>query len=80
MSNGNKTAPGVYSGALQTTTGPVFSAVPFNPDNVTRTTVGSATFAFTDANNGSFTYTVNGVTQSKPITRYIYASPTTVCQ
>jgi hypothetical protein len=80
MSNGNKTAPGVYSGALQTTTGPPFSAQPFSPNSVARTTVGSGTFTFTDANNGTFSYTVNGVSQSKPIARYIYASPSTVCQ
>ena len=70
----------MYGGALQTTTGPAFSAVPFNPSSVVRTTVGSGTFTFTDANNGIFSYTVNGVTQSKPIARYIYASPTTVYQ
>ncbi len=80
MSNGAKTAPGVYTGALQTTTGPPFSAVPFNPNNVARTTVGSGTFTFTDANNGTFNYTVNGVTQPKPIARFIYATPATVCQ
>jgi hypothetical protein len=80
MSNGNKTAPGVYTGALQTTTGPAFSAVPFNPNSVVRTTVGTGTFTFTDASNGTFNYTVNGVTQSKPIARYVYASPATVCQ
>ncbi len=80
MSNGAKTAPGVYTGALQTTTGPAFSAVPFNPNNVARTTVGSGTFTFTDANTGTFNYTVNGVTQSKPIARFIYAIPSTVCR
>jgi hypothetical protein len=80
MSNGNKVSNGVYSGALQTTTGPAFNAAPFNPNNVVRTTVGSGTFTFTDANNGTFNYTVNGVTQSKPIARYIYSSPVTVCQ
>ncbi len=80
MSNGNKVSNGVYSGALQTTTGPPFNSVPFNPNSVVRTTVGAATFSFTDANNGTFNYTVNGVTQSKPIARYIYASPATVCQ
>ncbi len=79
MSNGNRTAPGVYTGELQRTTGPAFSAVPFNPSLVTRTPVGSATFRFTDANNGTFSYTVNGISQSKPITRLFYASPVTVC-
>jgi cytochrome c553 len=80
MSNGAKTAPGLYTGALQTTSGPAFSAVPFNPNNVARTTVGSGTFTFADANSGTFNYTVNGVSQSKPITRFIYAIPSTVCQ
>jgi cytochrome c553 len=80
MSAGLKTAPGVYTGELQRTTGPAFSAVPFNPSLVTRTTVGSATFAFTDANSGTFSYTVNGVSQSKPITRLNFSSPTTVCR
>ena len=80
MSNGAKSAPGVYTGALQRTTGPAFSAVPFNPNNVARTTVGSATLTFTNANNGTFSYTVDGISQSKPITRYIYASSSTVCQ
>jgi hypothetical protein len=32
--------------------------------------VGSGTLTFADANSGSFTYTVNGVTQTKAITRY----------
>ncbi len=80
MSNGAKTAPGVYAGALQRTTGPAFSAVPFNPNNVARATVGSATFTFSSANNGTFAYTVDGISQTKPIARYVYASPTTTCR
>jgi hypothetical protein len=80
MSNGNKVSNGVYSGALQQTTGPAFSAVPFNASSVNRSTVGTGTFTFTDANNGTFNYTVNGVTQSKPIARFIYAAPSTTCQ
>jgi hypothetical protein len=80
MSDGTKTGPGVYSGALQRTTGPAFSAAPFDPGLVTRSTVGSATFAFTDSNNGTFSYTLDGISQSKPITRYLYSSPPTACQ
>ena len=45
-----------------------------------RTTVGTGTFTFTDANSGTFSYTVNGVAQSKPIARFVYASPATVCR
>jgi hypothetical protein len=80
MAGGVKTAPGVYSGDLQRTTGPALTAVPWNPALVGRTTVGNGTFTFTDANNGIFRYTVNGITQSKPITRLIYGTPATVCQ
>jgi hypothetical protein len=82
MSNGDKTANGVYTGGLQRTTGPnAFSATtPFDPNLVQRSTVGDATFTFTDANNGTFRYTVNGITQTKNITRLLIASPATVCK
>jgi hypothetical protein len=80
MSSGVKTANGVYTGDLQTTTGPAFSATPFDPSKVVRTTVGTATFTFSDANNGVFSYTVNGVTQTKPITRLSYSAPATICR
>jgi hypothetical protein len=79
MSNGAKTGEGAYGGALHRTTGPAFSAVPWNSAQVALTTVGSASFAFTDANNGTFTYTVNGVTQAKAVTRQVYSSPVPTC-
>jgi len=74
-----KTAPGVYSGTLYRTTGPAFNAVPFNPANVVPTAVGSATFTFSDGNNATFSYTVNGVQQAKAITREVFAGTGTVC-
>jgi hypothetical protein len=82
MSNGGKTANNTYSGALQRTTGPnAFSASSaFDPNQVQRTTVGDATFTFSDANTGTFRYTVNGVTQTKPIQRLRIAAPATVCR
>jgi len=73
-------APGVYAGTLYATTGPAFSAVPFNPANVTLTAVGSATFTFADGNHASFAYTVNGAAQTKQITRQIFRPPGTLCQ
>ena len=79
MSNGNKTADNTYSGTLYRTTGPAFSADPWNPAQVGITAVGSATFTFTDGSNGTFAYTVNGITQSKAITRQIFDSPLPVC-
>ena len=74
-----KTGPGVYSGTLYRTTGPPFNSVPFNPANVVATPVGTATFSFTDGNNASFAYTVNGISQAKAITREVFANPGTVC-
>jgi len=75
-----KTTPGTYAGLLYRTTGPSFNAVPFNPGSVLYTAVAIASFAFTDGNNATFAYTVNGVPQSKPITRQIFRAPGTLCQ
>jgi len=82
MSEGDKIGNGVYTGVLQRTTGPnAFStSTAFDPSQVQRVTVGNATFTFTDSDNGIFQYTVNGVTQSKPITRLKVGSPTTLCR
>ena len=70
----NKTGPGVYSGALFQTRGPAFSAVPFSPAGVVATQVGSGTLSFADGDNGTFAYTVNGVSQTKPITKTVFAA------
>jgi len=70
----------VYSGTLVRTRGPAFSAVPFDPAAVTRSEVGTATFTFSDGNNATFAYTVNGISQAKAITRQVFVVPGTVCQ
>ena len=58
-----------YDGQVIRTTGPAFSS--FVPGSSVQTqVVGSASLNFTDANNGTFTYTLNGVTQTKNITRF----------
>jgi hypothetical protein len=79
-----KTKPGTYAGTLLRTTGPPFNAVPFppvgTPGGVTGSNVGTATFTFSDGNNASFAYTVNGVSQTKAITREVFQPPGTTCQ
>ena len=75
-----KNADGTYSGTLYQTTGPPFNVQPFDPSKVVATAVGNATFTFTDGNDGTFAYTVNGESQSKAITRQIFVSPGTICQ
>jgi len=66
------TAPDVYTGTLIETRGPPFTAVPFDASRVTRTPVGSATVTLPDVNRGTFSYTVNGVAQTKSITRLAF--------
>jgi len=73
----NKAADGSFAGALYETHGPPFNAVPFNPAAVTSTAVGSGTLTFSDVNNGTFAYIVNGTQQSKTITRQAFAAPPT---
>jgi hypothetical protein len=81
MSNGARVGnTSTYTGALYRTTGPAFSATPWDKSQVSITQVGTATFTFDDANSGTFSYTVNGVSGSKVITRQVFSTPTTVCQ
>jgi predicted outer membrane repeat protein len=74
----HKTAPGVYAGQVSAVTGPPFNAVPWSP--TVEAPVGTAKVTFSSGQNATFDYTVNGTTQSKPITRFIFATPGTLCQ
>ena len=40
----------------------------------------AATFTFTGATTGTFTYTVSGTSGTKTITRQIFGTPATVCR
>jgi hypothetical protein len=68
-----------YTGTLYRTTGPAFNSVPFNPSAVGVSVVGSVTISFSDASNGTMNYTVNGVSQSKPIVRQVFG-PLPTCE
>ena len=78
MSDGERTAPGQYSGALYSTTGPAFNATPWTAVGLTQ--VGSMSFNFTDGNTGTMTYTVNGVQVTKAIQRQVFSNPKTQCE
>jgi hypothetical protein len=71
---------GSYSGTLVRTTGPPFSAQPFDPAKVTVTPAGTLKLTFTDGSRGTFAYTLDGVTQTKSITRQLFRTPGTICQ
>jgi N-acetylneuraminic acid mutarotase len=64
----------LYTGALYQPTGSAFAnydATQFRPGS----SVGSATLSFANANSGTFTYTVNGVSGTKQITRQPLVNP-----
>jgi hypothetical protein len=63
-----------FSGTLYETRGPAFNAVPFDSNAVTYRAVGTGTLTFSDGDNGTFTYTVNGIPGTKPITRMVFGS------
>jgi len=78
----NQTGPNSYSGTLFESTGPAFDAVPFppigSPGGAVGTPVGTGTLTFSDANDGTFAYTVNGISQTKMITRQTFG-PVPLC-
>jgi hypothetical protein len=77
----SKAAANVYTGTLyRMVSGPPFSAVPFDPALVSGNAVGTVTLTFSDGNNGTFAYVVDGTSQSKPITRQVFAAPGNACQ
>jgi hypothetical protein len=73
-------APGRYAGTLLRTAGPPFDAIPFDPARVSAAPVGSMSLRFTDGDDGTFAYTLNGVSQSKQITRQVFQGLGTVCR
>ncbi len=78
--------PNSYAGTLYRTHGPAFGSTPFDPAKVAATAVGTATFSFSDGNNGTFAFNVDlgdGVNKgnlTKVITRQVFRAPGTVCQ
>src|SRR5206468_7183255 len=83
-SNLAKTGPNTYSGQMYQTTGPSFDTFHSgNASQVVTRVVGFATFTFTDADNGTFTYSTSGITPTftltNPITRQVFSSPVPTC-
>ena len=78
MSDGRRQPDGTFSGDLFRTTGPAFNASPFKGIGVTP--VGSMSFRFSDGENGTLTYTYQGVTVTKPITRQVFSTTLFRCE
>ncbi len=71
MPGGTWTSSTTVSGNIYATAGPGFDGA-FDPNRVTRTPVGTGMFTFSDASHGTWTYSINGVTGNKAITRLPY--------
>lgn len=69
MNGGTWTSPTIYQGTLITASGSPVLGVPYNAQMFAPATAGTATLNFTDADNAVMTYTVDGVTQTKAISR-----------
>jgi hypothetical protein len=67
-----------FTGKLYRTTGSAYNQV-FNPAQFSIQEAGSMTVTFTGPSAGVFEYTLNGISQSKTITRQDFALPPTVC-
>jgi hypothetical protein len=66
---GTWTSATTFTGTAYRTTGSAWLGVPYNPTTLVTQVVGSVTFRFVDRDNALMSYTVDGVTQTKPITR-----------
>jgi hypothetical protein len=67
MSRGDRQADGSYSGTLYKTTGPVFNASPWTP--ISLQPVGTMRLVFAGVDAATLSYTYNGTTVTKAITR-----------
>ncbi len=59
-------------GSLYEVTGGSSLTVPWNGSNLAVTPVGTVSLAFTDVNDGTMNFTINGVNSSKAITRQVW--------
>jgi lysyl endopeptidase len=65
------------TGTLYRTRGPAFDASPWSA--ITSTVVGTMSATFETGSTGALTYTVDGVSVTKPIVRQVFSSPKTEC-
>ena len=80
FSGSRRQADGAYSGTLFQIKGPPFNANPFTPVEAENlTAVGTMRLIFSDGENGTLTYTYNGVAVTKAVTRQVFSNPAPSC-
>lgn len=69
VSGGTWTSATTFTGTAYRTRASAWLGVPYDPAAFSLQPVGSITFRFVDRDNAFMTYTIDGITQTKPITR-----------
>lgn len=72
MPNGSWTSASTYTGALYRTRGTQVIGAVYDPNKLVVTQAGTLTLTFTGTGAATMTYTVDGVTQAKSITRLAF--------
>ena len=70
---------GSFTGPLYRLTGPPYFQLPWNPSGTNLSTVGTMTVSFSGPSDGTITYTVNGVSVTRSITKQVFATPVPTC-
>jgi uncharacterized protein (UPF0261 family) len=74
MPGGSFTSSNIFSGALYRTTSSPWLGVPYNAALLSVVPVGNLSLTFSDANNASMRYTVDGVSGTNAITRLVFGN------
>jgi hypothetical protein len=69
---------GAFAGALFSTTGPAFDAIPWVP--IGFAPVGDMALRFMDGENATLSYSVNGIPVTKAIQRQVFSAVTSACR
>ena len=68
-----------FTGKIYRVRGNPFNTMPWDVKSIQAPEVGAVTLTFLDRDNGTFAYTLDGVSQVKAITRMEFASPKAMC-
>ena len=72
VSGGTWPAANVFTGRAYRTSSSAWLGVPYDPAAFRPVDVGSVTLTFQDPSHATFSYTIDGVTQAKPLSRFAF--------
>ena len=72
VSGGQWISANVFRGRVTRTSGAAWLGAVYNPAAIHRVDAGEVTLTFSDPSHATMTYSIDGVTQSKPISRFVF--------